>query len=165
MECINNKLRKCIFNWLNQMFSQKLKNKTKSQIFRTDPLLYGPIGLFYNIHTGLDICVLLSNVTEKKEKKRRVAYYMTVMIFPVHYLCGSWFINLSDALFVWGRDIMVGCSLMVQWVVGSIHHGRPIELFLISASAPRLLLQKPWYVLSYLWDGAYKVTLAANWKE
>ena len=38
--------------------------------------------------------------------------------------------------------------------------GGPIELFLISASAPR-----PWYVLSCLWDGAYKRTLAANRKE
>ena len=39
----------------------------------------------------------------------------------------------------------------------------PIELFLVPASAPRLVLKKrPWYVLSYLWDGAYKRTLAAN---
>ena len=37
----------------------------------------------------------------------------------------------------------------------------PIELFLIQAKAP----QKPWYVLSSLWDDAYKRTLAANRKE
>ena len=49
---------------------------------------------------------------------------------------------------------------MVRWVVGSILHGGPIELFLVPASAPR-----PWYVLSCLWDGAYKRTLAANRKE
>ena len=36
--------------------------------------------------------------------------------------------------------------------------GGPIELFLVPASAPRL-------VLSCLWDGAYKRTLAANRKE
>ena len=30
----------------------------------------------------------------------------------------------------------------------------PIELFLVPASAPRLVKQMPWYVLSYLWDGA-----------
>ena len=30
--------------------------------------------------------------------------------------------------------------------------GGPIELFLVPASAP----QRPWYVLSCLWDGAYK---------
>ena len=42
---------------------------------------------------------------------------------------------------------------MVQWVVGSIPHGGPIELFLVPASAPQL------------WDGAYKRTLAANQKE
>ena len=28
--------------------------------------------------------------------------------------------------------------LMVQWVVGLILHGGPIELFLVPASAPRL---------------------------
>ena len=37
----------------------------------------------------------------------------------------------------------------------------PIELFLVPASAPR----RPWYVLSCLWDGACKRTLAANRKE
>ena len=37
--------------------------------------------------------------------------------------------------------------------------GGPIELFLVPASAPRL------YVLSCLWDGAYKRTIAANRKE
>ena len=55
---------------------------------------------------------------------------------------------------------------MVQWVVGSIPHGGgPIELFLIPASAPRLMYQRPWYVLSCLWDGAYIRTLAANQRE
>ena len=38
----------------------------------------------------------------------------------------------------------------------------PIDLFLVPASAPRLVYQMPWYVLSCLWDGAYKRTLAAN---
>ena len=37
--------------------------------------------------------------------------------------------------------------------------GGPIELFLVPASAPRLVYQGPWYVLSCLWDGAYKITL------
>ena len=37
--------------------------------------------------------------------------------------------------------------------------GGPIELFLVPATAPRLVLQRPWYVLSCLWDGAYKRTL------
>ena len=43
--------------------------------------------------------------------------------------------------------------------------GGPIELFLVPASAPQLVKQRPWYVLSCLWDGAYKRTLAANRKE
>ena len=51
---------------------------------------------------------------------------------------------------------------MVRWVVGSILHGGPIELFLVQANAPRLVYQRPWYVLSCLWDDAYKRTLAAN---
>ena len=41
----------------------------------------------------------------------------------------------------------------------------PIELFLIPASAPRLVEHRLWYVLSCLWDGAYKRTLAVNRKE
>ena len=40
--------------------------------------------------------------------------------------------------------------------------GGPIELFLVPASAPPLVYQRPWYVLSCLWNGAYKRTLAAN---
>ena len=32
----------------------------------------------------------------------------------------------------------------------------PIELFLVPASAPRLVYQRLWYVLSCMWDGAYK---------
>ena len=39
------------------------------------------------------------------------------------------------------------------------------ELFLVPASAPRLVYQGPWYVLSCLWDCAYKRTLTANPKE
>ena len=41
----------------------------------------------------------------------------------------------------------------------------PFELFLVPASAARLVYQRPWYVLSCLWDGAYKRTLAVNRKE
>ena len=54
---------------------------------------------------------------------------------------------------------------MVRWVVGLILHGGPIELYLVTASAPRLVKQRPWYVLSCLWDDAYKIALAANPKE
>ena len=43
--------------------------------------------------------------------------------------------------------------------------GEPIELFLVPASAPRLVYQRPGHVLSCLWDDAYKRTLAANRKE
>ena len=48
---------------------------------------------------------------------------------------------------------------MVQWVVRSILHGGPIELFLIPASAPGVTKV---YVLSCLWGDAYKRTLAAD---
>ena len=43
--------------------------------------------------------------------------------------------------------------------------GGPIEIFLVPASGPRLVKQRLWYVLSCLWDGAYKRTLAVNRKE
>ena len=36
------------------------------------------------------------------------------------------------------------------------------SIFLVPASASRLVQQSPWYVLSCLWDGAYKRTLAVN---
>ena len=53
------------------------------------------------------------------------------------------------------------CSSVVRaFAHWSILHCGPIELCLIPASAPRL-----WYVLSRLWDSAYKRTLAANRKE
>ena len=43
--------------------------------------------------------------------------------------------------------------------------GGPIELYLVPASAQRLVSRRSWYVASYLWDDAYKRTLAANKKE
>ena len=55
---------------------------------------------------------------------------------------------------------MVACLLMVQWVIRSIPYGAPIELFLVPDSALRLV-----YVLSCLWDGAYKRSLASNQKQ
>ena len=57
---------------------------------------------------------------------------------------------------------MVEHLLMVQSVIGSIPHGGPIQIFLFPASAS---VQRLWYVLSYLWNGAYKRSLAANQKE
>ena len=57
---------------------------------------------------------------------------------------------------------LVERPLMVRWVVGSIPHGGPIELFFAPASAPATTGIIPWYVLSRLWDDAYKRTLAAN---
>ena len=35
--------------------------------------------------------------------------------------------------------------------------GGPSEIFLVPS-----VQQRPWYVLSYVWDGAYKRTLAVN---
>ena len=46
---------------------------------------------------------------------------------------------------------------MVRWVVGSIIHGGPMELYLVPTNATR--------GICCLWDGAYKRTLAANGKE
>ena len=43
--------------------------------------------------------------------------------------------------------------------------GGPIELYLVPASAQRLVSRRPWYVASGLWDGAYKRTIAANKNE
>ena len=56
-------------------------------------------------------------------------------------------------------------SIMVRWVVGSILHGGPIELFQVPTSAPRLEYQIPWYVIACLCDGAYGRPLAGNRNE
>ena len=59
---------------------------------------------------------------------------------------------------------MVDRPLMVRRVVGSIPHCRPIELFLVPASDPRMYGSKKGrgYILCCLWDGASKRTLAAH---
>ena len=54
---------------------------------------------------------------------------------------------------------------MVRWVVGLILHGGPIELFLVPASAPRLMISKAVVCAILSVDGTYKRTLAANRKE
>ena len=73
-----------------------------------------------------------------------------------------WAISVSE----WVRcSSMVEHPLMVQWIIGSIPYGGPIELFLVPASAPWLDKQRVWYVLSCLWDDAYKRSLAANRKR
>ena len=60
----------------------------------------------------------------------------------------------------------IGFSFLLSFFkIGSILRGGPIELFLVPASAPRMVQQRPWYVLSCLWDSAYKRTLAANRNE
>ena len=41
----------------------------------------------------------------------------------------------------------------------------PWSNFFVPASAPQLVQQRMWYVLSCLWDDAYKRTLAVNRKE
>ena len=64
--------------------------------------------------------------------------------------------------------IRVGHSSEVVFAHGAMGRridpswGGPIELFLVPASAPRLVWRGPWYVLSCLWDGAYKRTFAVN---
>ena len=76
------------------------------------------------------------------------------------------YINFSFLFFLLlflgaGCSSEVERSLMVRWVVDH-SWGGPIELFLIPASAPRLVKQRPWYVLSCLWDGSYKKSLCCG---
>ena len=80
---------------------------------------------------------------------------------------------MNDAINQWRSYVyrrarcsfVVECSLNVQWVVSWIPHGGLIELFLIPASASHLVYQRLCYVLSCLWDGAYKEILEANGKK
>ena len=61
------------------------------------------------------------------------------------------------------RGIKTTMAIVIAFAHGAMGRridpswGGPIELFLV--------YQRPWYVLSCLWDGAYKRTLAANRKE
>ena len=64
-------------------------------------------------------------------------------------------------MYLRGKSVRSWCD----GVVGLILHGGPIGLFLVPANAPPLVAQRPWYVLSCLWNVAYKRTLAANRKE
>ena len=89
--------------------------------------------------------------------------------FNVFWLFLQVFSDLLGKLFIcWhlyimsvaGRSSEVERSLMVRWVVGSILHGvDPLSYFLFQP------LLHDWYILSCLWDDAYKRTLAANLKE
>ena len=45
---------------------------------------------------------------------------------------------------------------VVRWIV---------DIFLVPAIVPRIVQQRPWYVLFCLWNGAYKIALAAIRKE
>ena len=68
-------------------------------------------------------------------------------------------------IYIYIYILMVERPLMVRWVVGSIPHGGPIELFLVPASSPTFGVTKVVYALSCLWNGAYKRTLAAIQNE
>ena len=75
-----------------------------------------------------------STVTPQLTFNRGFPQNRNLRVFPRHLgsvaslFCGA------------GRSSEVERSLMVRWVVGSIlHGGGPIELFLVRASAPRLV--------------------------
>ena len=62
-----------------------------------------------------------------------------------------------------GRSSEVERSLMVRWVVGPILHGvDPLSYFSFQPVLHYWCNKRPWYVLSCLWDGAYKRTVAVN---
>ena len=50
----------------------------------------------------------------------------------------------------------------ISLYIESIPNGGTIDLYLAPASAPRRVYQRLWYVISCLWDGEYKRTLAAR---
>ena len=76
-------------------------------------------------------------------------------IFPLFY---SYCIGLGLFICGAGRSSEVERSLMVQWVIGSILHGvDPLSYF---SFQPVL---HDWCNKGRgLWDGAYKISLAAN---
>ena len=58
-----------------------------------------------------------------------------------------------------------GYSCGRAFAFGSILHGPTVNLFHIPANGSQLVFQRPWCVLSCLWDSAYKRTIAANRNE
>ena len=96
--------------------------------------------------------------TQTNKKQLKPLSAMRLLLFFIYfliiYLC--MYLYFVRCLYYLPRERDVasweGRSLMVRWVVGSIPHGGPIELFLVPASAPQLVYQMLWYVLSCLWD-------------
>ena len=115
------------------------------------------------IHTHVHINTYIHMYTHTYTHTYVQTYIHTYTHTYIHtYICTHTYTYIHNE-----RDVApwYECLIMERWVVGSILHGGTIELFLVPASAPRLVYQRPWYVLSCLWDSAYKRTLAANWKE
>ena len=87
--------------------------------------------------------------------EREISQFGYVCMYIYTYVCLCMYVCIDVCMYV----------CIVLWVVESIPHGGSTELFLIPAGAPRLVQQRPWYVLYCMWDYAYKRTLAANRKE
>ena len=68
---------------------------------------------------------------------------------PLIYI---WSISLTKGA---GHSSMVECPLTMVWVVELIPFGGPIKLCFVPATAPQLVRQMSWYILSCLYDGAY----------
>ena len=81
-----------------------------------------------------------------------VSFYISYSITGFEGRMQPFYLMMHSTYFV------VEYLLNVQWVIGSIPHDGAIELCLIAASVM-------WYVLSCLWEGAYKIIFAANQKE
>ena len=64
---------------------------------------------------------------------RRKEEHLYLTTHSTHFIYGHM------ALVKAGRSSDVERSLMVRWVIGSIPHGGLIQLFLVPASAPRLV--------------------------
>ena len=87
--------------------------------------------------------------TGSERQRERDTYMHTHKIIVVNKT-RQYNIQISDKI-IFVSDNVLQPVLQSSW-------GGPIELFLVAASAP----QRLWYVLSCLWDGAYKRTLAVN---
>ena len=84
--------------------------------------------------------------------------YLALPFFTLPYLSLPYLFLIGARCSSMARAFAHG--VMGRWIDPS--WGGPIELFLVSASVPR---QRLWYMLSCLWDFAYKRTLAVNQKE
>ena len=159
---------KCLFNNIHRHIFINIINNVRQQlhISSTTTGLWVTLGCITTqtiIHFSYTVPFFSNHLTNCKSLNCVAEFNTTEFITRTDTSLGT-LPTLS------GKAVLEGarCRSVAHGAMGRRIHpswGGPIELFLVPASSPRLVYQRLWYVLSCLWDSAYKRTLAANRKE